>query len=225
MPNSQFHTAMSAPRFSRYLTGCNNDRRKAELLYRANLRLSQELYSIIGIFEVVLRNTIDRHYTKTQGNFWLEDSVQTGGFLDLLGCEDSFHNVHEAILRLQNKYTHDGLIAQLTFGFWVYLFAPKQYAAGGNTLLNVFVNRQFGTKQKDMMQNLVRINEIRNRVAHYEPICFDQNQISTQKVRKRYQLILEMFYLLGCDTKKILFRIDHTEKAMALIDDIKKYLP
>lgn len=131
MSNNQFHTAISTHRFNRYLIACNNNRNKAELLYRTNIRLSQELYAIIGLFEVILRNSIDRHYTQIKGEFWLEDAVEPGGFLDGFGCEDSFHNVQEAIFRLQNKYTHDGLIAQHTFGFWVYLFAPKQYAAAG----------------------------------------------------------------------------------------------
>ncbi|MBL7760245.1 MAG: hypothetical protein JNK08_06075 [Sediminibacterium sp.] len=223
MPNNQFHTAISTHRFNRYLIACNNNRNKAELLYRTNIRLSQELYAIIGLFEVILRNSIDRHYTQIKGEFWLEDAVEPGGFLDGFGCEDSFHNVQEAIFRLQNKYTHDGLIAQHTFGFWVYLFAPKQYAAAGNTLLNAFVNRPYGTKQKDILQNLIRINETRNRVAHYEPICFDHKEISTQKIRKRYRLVIEMLRWLGCDHRKILYRLDRVENTIALIEDIKKY--
>lgn len=223
MPNNQFHTAISTARFNRYLTACGNNRLKAELLYRTNIRLSQELYAIIGLFEVILRNTIDRHYSQTKGEFWLEEAVEPGGFLDAPGCEDSFHNVHEAIFRLQNKYTHEGLIAQLTFGFWVYLFAPKQYSAAGNSLLNIFVNRQFGTKQKDIMKQLVRINETRNRVAHFEPLCFDQNEISTQKIRKRYTLVLEMLHWLGCNPSMILYRLDKAENAIVLIEAIQSH--
>lgn len=61
MPNSQFHTAISESRFSRYNSACGNDIRKASKLYRANLLLSQKMYAVIGVFEVILRNSIDRH--------------------------------------------------------------------------------------------------------------------------------------------------------------------
>lgn len=60
MPNRLFHTAVSAPRFNKYLNACHNNKRKALKLYRANLALSEKLYSVIGIFEIILRNSILR---------------------------------------------------------------------------------------------------------------------------------------------------------------------
>lgn len=222
MPNSQLHTAISAPRFNRYLAACGNNKRRAEKLYRANLKLSQKMYSVIGIFEVVLRNSIDRHFIPIKGNLWLEDAVSIGGYLDVsAGCEDSFHSVQEAIHKLGIEYTHDRLIAKLTFGFWTYQFSKKEFAASGSTLLDVFLNRPFGTKQKDVFQDLIRINDIRNRIAHYEPICFDKSTgtISTLLVQKRYNLIVELFRWLGCSPKKILYGIDGVQKS---IDEINK---
>lgn len=82
MPNSQFHTAISEPRYNRYLAACGNKQRALKL-YRANINLSQELYGVIGVFEIVLRNSIDRHMMERHGSFWLEDAVSGGGYLDL----------------------------------------------------------------------------------------------------------------------------------------------
>lgn len=225
MPNNQFHTAISAPRFNRYLNACDNNRLKAEMLYRANIRLSQQLYAVIGLFEVILRNTIDRHFIKLKGEFWLEEAVEPGGFLDNPGCEDAFHNVHDAIFKLQEEYTHERLIAKLTLGFWVYQFAAKEYAAAGSTLINIFVNRPFNTKQKKIFQSLIKINEIRNRIAHHEPLCFDKakGEISTEKIERRHETIIELLQWLGCDPVKVLYRIDKTEKAITVIKAIKKY--
>ena len=222
MPNSQLHTAISSPRFNRYLTSCGNNKRRAEKLYRANLRLSQKMYSVIGIFEVVFRNSIDRHFIPIKGGLWLEDAVAIGGHLDAVGCEDSFHSVQEAIHKLGKEYTHDRLIAKLTFGFWTYQFSKKEFAASGSTLLDVFPNRPFGTKQKDIFQDLIRINDIRNRIAHYEPICFDKptGTISTLLSQKRYNLIVELFRQLGCTPKKILYGIDGVQKAIDEINNI-----
>jgi hypothetical protein len=137
--------------------------------------MSQEIYGVIGVFEVILRNSIDRYMISVKGPMWLEDAVSDGGYFDINpGCEDSFHAVQEAIHGLGSQYTHDRLIAKLTLGFWRYQFAAKEYAASGSSLLNIFINRPFGTKQKDILKKLVRINEIRNRIAHHEPICFEQ---------------------------------------------------
>jgi hypothetical protein len=216
MPNSQLHTAISSPRFNRYLKACTNDQKRAEDLYKANLLLSQEMYAVIGIFEIVLRNSIDRHFKPIKGHSWLSDAVQSGGYLETSpGCEESVKSVRDAIAKLGTNCTHDRLIAKLTFGFWAYQFAAKQYAAGGSSLLNIFSDRPHGTNQKAVFQRLIKINQIRNRVAHYEPICFDPNgAISTGRCQRRYYLIVEMLTWLGCSPAHILDGVDGVQRAI-----------
>jgi hypothetical protein len=220
MPNSQFHTAISVTRFARYFSACENNKRQALKLYRANIILSQKMYAVIGVFEIILRNSIDRHFIIRKGNNWLADAVQPDGYLDIaVGCEDAYHAIQEAIHKLGVHYTHDRLIAKLPFGFWTHQFAAKEYAAAGNSLLEIFPNRPFGTNQKKVFQNLIKINDIRNRIAHYEPICFDKTtgKISTSYAERRYLLILELLYWLGCNPGKILFGIDHVRNAVEVV--------
>ena len=170
MPNSQLHTAISQPRYARYLTACGEHSRALEL-YKANIALSQQLYGIIGIFEIILRNSIDRHMAAKKGANWLEDAVDNGGYLDISPrCEDSYHSVQEAIYKLGAQYTHDRLIAKLTFGFWTYQFAPKEFAASGSTLLEIFPKRPFGTKQKQIFQSLITISAIRKALMGF--VCW-----------------------------------------------------
>jgi len=222
MPNSQLHTAISAPRHNRYLMACGNNNERAMSLYKANIKLSQQLYGVIGIFEVIFRNSIDRHFILMKGNTWLEDSVQDGGYLEAsVGCEDSFHAVQEAIQTLGNDYTHDRLIAKLTFGFWRYQFGKKQFAAAGSSLLEIFPNRAFGTSQKKVFINLTKINEVRNRVAHYEPICFNNFIISTGQILRRYNLIIQLLIWMGCDPNIILSGIDDVLNAIDTINKIQ----
>jgi hypothetical protein len=217
MPNSQFHTAISIPRFQRYLQASGN-RARALALYRANVALSQQLFGVIGVFEVILRNSIDRHMIAQQGNEWLENAVAPGGYFDISpGCEITYHSIQEAIHRMGIQYTHDGLITRLTFGFWTYLFSPKQFAVAGSSLLAVFPNRPFGTKQKTIFQNLVRINDLRNRIAHHEPICFEKDTISTNQTEKRYHSILELLGWLGCNPQQILSGIDMVHNSLSTI--------
>jgi hypothetical protein len=218
MPNSQFNTAISYPRYHRYLAAAGS-KQKALKLYRANIKLSKELYGVIGVFEVILRNSIDRYMIGQKGQFWLEDAINSGGYLDAnSGCHNSFHAAQEALQKLGTEYTHDRLIAKLTFGFWTYQFAANQFAAAGSTLLNIFVNRPFGTKQKDIFQSLTKINDLRNRIAHHEPICFYENCVSVISVKKRYELIKELLFWLGCNQTRILYGIDCVPKALNALE-------
>jgi hypothetical protein len=170
---------------------------------------------------VVLRNSIDRHYKTIKGNDWREDAVAPGGYLDTgIGCEDSFHAVHEAIQNLGSLYTHDRLIAKLTFGFWRYQIAKKEFAAAGSSLLAIFPNRPFGVNHKQVFQELTKINEVRNRIAHHEPICFQDEAISTVRIINRHNLILEVFHWLGCNNGRILYGVDGVMKTIGKINGI-----
>ncbi|HUB62297.1 MAG TPA: hypothetical protein VL978_16390 [Puia sp.] len=115
----------------KYLSACGNNTRKAMTLYRANIRLSTEIFSILCLFEVALRNATNVHYRGTLGNNWLFDAAQPGGFLHATGCEKSLESVEKVIANLGVFYTPDKAIAELTFGFWTYQFASKEFAAAG----------------------------------------------------------------------------------------------
>lgn len=220
MPDTQFYTAISAPRFNRYLVACGNDRRRAKKLYRANLRLSQKMYAVLSMFEIVLRNAIDRHFINIKGASWLENAVSPDGYLDAPDCKDSFNSVREAIYKLGSTCTHDRLIAKLSFGFWTYQFSKKEFAAAGSTLLEIFPNRFRGTRPKDIFKALIRINDTRNRIAHYEPVCFDKStgSISCAPIQRRYDLIIELLSWMGYTPGKLLYGINGVQKA---IDEIK----
>ena len=45
-----FEKIVSSKRMSRYLAACNGDTRKAMTLYRYNLRLPQEAFTIVSCF-------------------------------------------------------------------------------------------------------------------------------------------------------------------------------
>jgi len=56
---SDFERLISTHRMAEYLSVCGNNTRKAMTLYRANIRLSTEIFSTLCLFEVALRNAID----------------------------------------------------------------------------------------------------------------------------------------------------------------------
>lgn len=63
-----------------------NNSKKAMTLYRSNLKLSQELFTVISCFEIAIRNAIDRVYINSLGNDWLRNSAAPGGIFSNPNC-------------------------------------------------------------------------------------------------------------------------------------------
>jgi hypothetical protein len=204
----------------KYLMACKEDVRKASSLYKANIRLSQKLYVVIGIFEITLRNCIDNHFLRSKGPEWLANSVaEMHGYLNYPGCEKSYHSVQEGIHQLNINYTHNCLLTSMSFGFWTHQFSRKEYAASGNTLLDIFINRPKGINQKVTLDNLRKINILRNRIAHYEPICFNEfGFISTAMTIKRYTLIKDLLHWLGYNPRHLFYGLDGVQKEIDFIN-------
>ena len=87
MKYADFERVMSSPRMQRYSNACAGDTRKAMTLYRLNLKLSQESFTIISCFEIAIRNSIDSHYKNIYGNNWLRDAQMAGGIFSVIAVE------------------------------------------------------------------------------------------------------------------------------------------
>jgi len=211
MSYNTFERALSQPRIERFLTACKGNKRKALRLYRLNVRLSQSFYSIIGIFEISLRNAIDNHYKSTlTDKEWLINSTGPAGiFSDAVFTSGRFETrrkIRTAKKDLLRPYTHDRLVAALSFGFWVKLFDRLQFRVGGKTLHQVFSSRPTGTSQKSIYKYLCKLRNFRNRIAHYEPICFNHlHEKDLTYAESHYELLLKMTIWLGYNPK-VLFR-------------------
>ncbi len=217
-----FEYLISKPRMARYLNAFGGDSRKAMTLYRANIRLSVEMFSILCLFEVAFRNAIDIHYRSALGKSWLFDAAQpVSGFLHAVGCERSLQSVEDVTANLGVHYTHDKAIAELTFGFWTYQFASKEFAAAGSTLLNILPARPFGVNHTKVFKKLASINRIRNRIAHHEPICFGiPSSASTAYAVGKYNQILELFQWMGVNATSFLYGVDGFNRETAYINSL-----
>ena len=105
MKYADFENVMSNPRMQRYCLASGNDTRKAMTLYRLNLRLSQECFTIISCFEIAIRNAIDRHYKSIYGNDWLRNSQMAGGIFSINRCRITRQIITSAYNKLGNNYT------------------------------------------------------------------------------------------------------------------------
>lgn len=226
MRYANFSGIMTDARMQRYLLACNGNTRKAMTLYRKNLQLTQELFTVIGCFEVALRNVIDKQITLSLGNDWLKDGAMPGGVFDTPRCRLTRENINDAIGKL-HTYSHYKLIAELGFGFWRFMFAQNQFNATGRVLLKVFPSKPTSTSiiqynNTYIFNQLAQLNELRNRMAHHEPICFFPGQPikNTTYARQHYNLILQLFQWMQIDEAALLYGLDHINTVCNDIDNM-----
>lgn len=212
---------------SRYSMACNGNTRKAMTLYRKNLQLSQELFTVISCFEIALRNAIDNHAVQHLGSNWLRTGALPGGIFDNAHCMITKHTINDEVYKLNHQYTHAKLVAALGFGFWRYLFSAHHYRATGQNLLQIFRGRPRSTPTVQynasyIFGELAKINNLRNRIAHHEPICFipGHPQKDTTFVRQHYNLILQLFRWLSIDEAALLYGLDHISTVCNEIDTL-----
>lgn len=227
MKFTQFENIMSPARMSRYLNACSGNTRKSMTLYRLNLKLSQEFFTIISCFEISLRNKIDNHCISTLGNDWLRNGALNNGIFDNRHCRLTKKNIDDAVRKLGASYTHNKLVAELGFGFWRFIFAQRQFTATGRTLLRIFPSKPISSATNQYNQNyvfnqLAKINKFRNRIAHHEPICFRQSQsiMDSTIARQQYIGITQLFQWMNINESELLYGIDHIDKVCRELDNL-----
>lgn len=225
-----FQNIVSPERLQRYLDACDGDQVKALNLYRANVRVSVEMFAIVGAFEIALRNAIDKIMISSYGSDWLRDAVSPNGFFDVPQCRDHAQIIRYAYNKLINKriYTHGHLLAKMEFGIWKYMFSSPQYRASGRILLRVFPNKPTSTRQiqynnTTIFNELDHINSLRNRIAHHEPVCFPtgKSEITTDYIQWIYAKIEMLLIWMGIDATDCLFNLVQFNHAKDKIERLK----
>ena len=158
---------LSSARMERYITHAQGDHTKSLELYRLNCLLSERLYVAIQMLEITLRNQIDALLSQTYGSNWLEQKN-----LILKPTQHTKLERSKSDLRRKKHHFNKGhLIAELTLGFWTSFFDKKYENLWQQTLHHIakqpngngYPRQYFSTRLND-------IRDLRNRVAHHEPI-------------------------------------------------------
>ena len=200
MTFNDFQIALSKPRIERFLIASNGNQEKALLLYKINIQLSKEIFGVLSIYEVLLRNKIDNHYRQHFGdNEWLKNQCGLGGIFSHPSFSkygfESRTKILTTFAQLGKHYSHDRLVAELSFGFWTYMFAPIQFMVGGQRLHKIYTERPKGTSQKMLFNQLDEIRILRNRIAHHEPLCLTGSIKYLSNTQKKFtiQLLCKLF--------------------------------
>lgn len=162
---------LSSDRVSTYLVACDNNLDRALELYKWNIALSGALFEAIAIVEIVVRNELDRNLNKwgsLQGVDWMEIIP-----VDNRGKED----ISKARSRTPRDQSHGKVLAELNFGFWRFLVAPRYlHSIWMPILSDSFPNLggHAGARREQVEQKIQRVWFLRNRIGHHEPI-FSRN--------------------------------------------------
>lgn len=230
MRYADFEKIISQKRMKRYVAACGGDTRKAMTLYRYNLQLSYQIFTIISCFEVALRNAIDEVLTKRLGEEWLRDSIMSGGIFTVTNTHKTQEIIYAAYNRLlhDNSYSHSKLLAEMEFGIWKYMFSPIQFKQTGKVLLKIFHNKERSTAEVQynhsyIFNELDKINTMRNRIAHHEPVCFylHEPQVDTSHVLGIYMKIQKLFAWMGIDGRALLYGLDHVQQICKQVNSLK----
>lgn len=160
--------SLSRERFAPYVAAQQGDRLRALKLYEANTLLSESLYGSLQGLEVTLRNAIHAKLSNELGrNDWFDTPILQ---------QYERQKVDEVKTRLTGRYplvaVHPGqVVATLTFGFWASLTNKSYHRPLWRPYLaQVFANSSPGNDEvRDTLRGLT---ELRNRIAHHEPIVF-----------------------------------------------------
>ena len=181
--------------------GASNETALARYIY--NIELSKSLYPIINIFEVTLRNSIDKA---------LETFFNVPDWSSAIPLtQTELMMIDEAKIKIEKKgkeYSHSRLVSELTLGFWVALMGKKYNNQNFQFFIIKHIFHGCSSKQKSssaMQKNLAEIRFIRNRIAHHERISHWTD------LEQKHDLILDFIRWMSQDMHKIAIRNDTFE--------------
>ncbi len=171
--NASLEISLSAERLSKYLTASGGNLDAALALYERNTRLSESFYAPLQCMEICLRNCLNLKLQKAYGLDWFQN-----GKAPLL--RDAIESILKAVTDLQQArtpITSGGIVAELSFGFWVALLADRYDATLWRQALHSTFRENGGPmKRKRVHGRFNALRRFRNRIAHHEPIFLNDLQ-------------------------------------------------
>lgn len=157
-------------RMSQFLDAADHNHNAAMRLYEWNARVSASMFELLADVEVVLRTALDRALAQWSERhdygLWYENRhglLHERALVDIQGARGR-------LTRRGWPDSPDRIVAELSFGFWRYLVA-KGYRT---TLWPAIGHRAFPNLDRGdadrFTARIVRLHDLRNRVAHHEPI-------------------------------------------------------
>lgn len=157
-----------------------------------NCELAQSFYSSLSYFEIILRNKIDKVFSKYLGENWIFQQEYIIG-----RNQDNMKNALAHIKDTQKSPDDKNhIISELSLGFWVYLFLPvyqnviwKKYP---KMLEEIFENNKNKLVLQVIFSKLNIIRMYRNKIFHYGSLLTDDKNPPARMHNLIYSTIKEL---------------------------------
>lgn len=182
---SEIIETIGRERLTKYFASTRSDK-EALHLYQINGRLAKHIHDMIGGFEIALRNRISESIIKHHGR---EDWYKCRSFLMQLNKERR-QNILEVRKRLKyesRKENTGRIIAGLTLHFWVSMHESKYRDNVWTPHLHKIWPK--GENLKKVHKDLLKTRDLRNRIAHHEPIFRDEWHDRADRIWTRFEQI------------------------------------
>ena len=204
--------AFSSQRLEKYINLYNGDVTKVAAHYKANIALSESLYTSLSVFEVTLRNALSKELERMMGRKDWYSVFPSNPALKSLTSEVTVAIRH--ISQRGEMVSPDKIIAELTFGFWVTLLNSEYELSLWKSLRLAFPHMpKKDRKRKNVSSPCNALRKLRNRVFHHESICWDLDYITD--IHNRLVMVLGW---INKDMPSWLDEVDHFCK---VVDEIR----
>ena len=162
--------SLSAERLAPYRHACHGDLDQAIALYEWNVDISTAFWRTLGQVEVVLRNTLHERLAAWSTSTYRESRW----YLDpanvlTLQARDDIAKARQRATRAGRDETPGRVVAELNFGFWRFLLARRYERTLRMPAIRAAFPRHHGIR-RDVDNVLAQLHQLRNRIAHHEPI-------------------------------------------------------
>lgn len=165
LPNLE--KALSTARLQRYLNIAGGDLEKALEIHNWNTALASSFHLPLQIFELLFRNSLNDALTLKYTQTWYD--VRFADFDPT--AQATIIAAKDYLTKQRRVITPSCVIAQLTFGFWAALLTKKYETRFWiPAVKQAFPYAPSPVMRKTTFDALDQIRNLRNRIAHHEPI-------------------------------------------------------
>lgn len=168
--------------------------------YLFNIEICKSLYPSLHIFEIALRNAIDKtlsEYANCQT--WYE-------VLPLnIESKNKIEKAKKKIKKHGKEITHDRIVSELTLGFWTTFLTTKysQYAFQPRIIKSCFKGVPANLRNIKSLQKIFeKTRLLRNRISHYERI------IHWKDLKEQHLQLLECIKWINEEAFEIVKKVD-----------------
>ena len=160
----EFENFLSRERLINYSSWAGPDPRNIFALYKFNIAISESFYTPLSIFEVTLRNSINKCMKNHYHERWITDNK-------IIVVESQREMVEKCKKQIIEKKTNSEvknsqLVSNLNFAFWTSMFVRKNDKIWRKGLYKIFcanssIDRAF------IFEQTREIRLLRNRTSHH----------------------------------------------------------